>query len=277
MRRWLTGLVMSSSIVLLAISIYFLMGMFAQEKNDNAIQEQLKAIYEGYMDENGEAPAESRDDSSIVESDAVHSGLLALHKENLDCIGWITIPETRIDYPVMYRPGEKNYYLKRDFYGNYSAAGCLFLSELCRPGESDNLIIYGHHMNSGKMFAALEGYKQRAFYEEHPLIFFSSLQGEETYQIIAAFCTPGYTGNDFSYYTFTKAEDEAAYNTYIDAVKNRSLYDTGMTAVYGDKLLTLSTCEYSQANGRMVVVAKQVNKQVESEGRANNDGYENNE
>lgn len=67
----------------------------------------------------------------------------------------------------MYRPGDKNYYLHRDFNGDYSANGCLFLAEECVPGDSDNLIIYGHHMNSGKMFADLEKYKDKGFYEEH--------------------------------------------------------------------------------------------------------------
>ncbi|WP_277406677.1 class B sortase [Lacrimispora xylanisolvens] len=267
MRRWLIGLVMSCSMVLLAISIYFLTGIFVQEQKDNAVREQVKAIYQREPDGDKKKPAENWEDSSEPDGGATHTGLLALQEENPDCIGWLTIPGTMIDYPVMYRPGEENYYLKRDFYGNYSASGCLFLSELCKPEESDNLIIYGHHMNSGKMFAALDGYKRRAFYEEHPLIFFTSLQGEETYQVIAAFCTPVYTGTDFTYYTFTKAEDKAAYDAYIEAVKKRSVYDTGNTAVYGDKLLTLSTCEYSQENGRMVVVAKKINQQDGMEGR----------
>ena len=163
-----------------------------------------------------------------------------------------------IDYPVMYHPEKENYYLHRDFNGEYSANGCLFLSEKCDPETSDNLIIYGHHMNSGKMFAALEGYKQQAFCEEHPLILFNTLHGKETYQVMAAFSTPVYTGNDFAYYTFTKAENEGEYQAFINAIMERSFYDTGITAVYGDRLLTLSTCEYSQKNGRMVVVAKQV-------------------
>ena len=75
---------------------------------------------------------------------------------------------------------------------------------------------------------------------------------------MAAFSTPVYTGNDFAYYTFTKAENEGEYQAFINAIMERSFYDTGITAVYGDRLLTLSTCEYSQKNGRMVVVAKQV-------------------
>lgn len=165
-----------------------------------------------------------------------------------------------IDYPVMYRPSEENYYLHRDFNGEYSANGCLFLSELCNPATSDNLIIYGHHMNSGKMFAALEQYKDSAFYLEHPLISYDTLHGSETYQVFAVFCTPVYTGNDFPYYTFTKAEDAADYREYIKEVKERALYDTGISAVFGDKLLTLSTCEYSQRNGRVVVMAKKISQ-----------------
>ena len=166
--------------------------------------------------------------------------------------------DTLIDYPVMYHPEEVNYYLKRDFFREYSANGSLFLSENCSLKDCDNLIIYGHHMNSGKMFAALEGYRERKFFKEHPFIFFNTLQGEEKYQVFAVFSTPVYTGSDFAYYTFTKAENRKSYETFIEAVKERSFYDTGITADYGEKLLTLSTCEYSQENGRLVVVAKKI-------------------
>lgn len=255
MKQWLIRMVMTCSIVLLCISIYFLMGMFDQEQKDNTLQEQLKEIYEQEDDRKAEKPDNSHSTEDIV---PVSAGLLALHEENPDCIGWLSIPGTVIDYPVMYRPDEENYYLKRDFYGNYSASGSLFLSELCDPADGDNKIIYGHHMNSGKMFAALDEYKKRAFYEEHPLIYFDTLHGEEVYQVFAVFCTAVYTGNDFSYYTFTKAEDKDEYDAYIRAVKEHSLYDTGITAEYGDKLLTLSTCEYSRVNGRVVVVAKKL-------------------
>ena len=184
---------------------------------------------------------------------------MALHEENPDCIGWLTIDGTRIDYPVMYRPGDKNYYLHRDFNGEYSANGCLFLAEECVPGNSDNLIIYGHHMNSGKMFADLEKYKDEGFYEEHPTILFRTIWGNEQYQIFAAFTTPVYTGNDFDYYSFIKAGTVADYKKFVVSVKEKSLYQTGTTAKYRDKLLTLSTCEYSQKNGRMVLVAKKNN------------------
>lgn len=259
MKHWIAGIILLCSILLLGVSGYFLTDMLVQEKKDDALQEQLKEIYEDSENEEKEE-MNGGDAGDRTVSSTVHPGLLALHRENPDCIGWIQIEGTVINYPVMYRPSEENYYLHRDFYGEYSANGCLFLSELCNPDTSDNLIIYGHHMNSGKMFAALDQYKDSTFYLEHSLIFYDTLHGNETYQVFAVFCTPVYTGNDFPYYTFTKAEDAADYQEYMKAVKERALYDTGISVGFGDKLLTLSTCEYSQKNGRVVVMAKKISQ-----------------
>ena len=183
-------MLLSISVILLTISLYFLIGFFMQERQDNQLQQELQELMQKREDES----EEDASGDSLIEIDA---GILALHEENPDCIGWLTIDGTRIDYPVMYRPGDKNYYLHRDFNGEYSANGCLFLAEECVPGNSDNLIIYGHHMNSGKMFADLEKYKDEGFYEEHPTILFRTIWGNEQYQIFAAFTTPVYTGNDF--------------------------------------------------------------------------------
>ena len=253
MRKWLAGLLFIVSVVLLTISIYFLMGMFLEERQDNQLQHQLQEVLQEKSDETGE---DSFGDS-LTQIDA---GILALHEENPDCIGWITIEGTRIDYPVMYRPGDKNYYLHRDFNGEYSANGCLYLAKECVPGDSDNLIIYGHHMNSGKMLADLEKYKDEDFYKEHPMIQFRTIWGNEEYEILAAFVTPVYTGNDFNYYNFIKAQEVEDYEYFIREIKRKGIYETKVTAFYGEKLLTLSTCEYSQKNGRMVVVAKKVER-----------------
>ena len=91
------------------------------------------------------------------------------------------------------------------------------------------------------------------------LLFFSiRCRGKKNIRCLQSFSTPVYTGSDFAYYTFTKAANRKSYETFIEAVKERSFYDTGITADYGEKLLTLSTCEYSQENGRLVVVAKKI-------------------
>lgn len=242
------------SIVLLTISIYFLMGMFLQDKHERDAYERIQGIYNSAED-----MAEPDDDDNNPEKEKpVNAGLLALHEKNPDCIGWLKIEGTMVDYPVMYRPGDKNYYLHRDFDGNYAASGALFISEICDPEDCDNLLIYGHHMNSGTMFAALEGYKKYSFFQEHPLISYSTLQGEEMYQVVTAFSTPVYTKNDFAYYNFSKAVSMMDYENYITKCRSLSYYETGISVEYGDRLLTLSTCEYSHKNGRMVVVAKKI-------------------
>lgn len=265
---------MACSIVLLAVSGFSLYGMLSQEWEDDALHRQLKDIFEGGADGKDTAPGNDRDfgeggtgsadagnpDSEKGMAGTVHPGLAALHEENPDCIGWIRIDGTAVDYPVMHRPAEESYYLHRDFYGEYSANGSLFLSEACDPETSDNLVVYGHHMKSGKMFAALENYKEYSFYKEHPVISFYTLHGEERYRIFSVFCTEAGAGG-FPYHAFIKAADPAGYREFIRDVKRLSLYDTGITTDYGDKLLTLSTCEYSRKNGRIVTVAKQVRQQ----------------
>lgn len=259
MRRWLAGILCIFSVILLTISIYFLMGMFSDYRQEAEMHDRLKKVHEQteaseeddpWSSGTGEQPEETEDAGPIVDA-----GLLALHEQNPDCIYWITIPDTVIDYPVMYRPQDKDYYLRRDFDGEYSLSGTLYMEEDCDPVYGDNLIIYGHHMNSGAMFAALDQYKSEDFYHGHSEVILQTLHGEERYRILAAFATPVYTGHDFLYYGFTKTQDPNEYRDFVRECKERSYYETNVAAVYGQRLLTLSTCEYSHKNGRMVVVA----------------------
>ncbi|MCR4622555.1 MAG: sortase [Clostridiales bacterium] len=188
----------------------------------------------------------------------VSEGLLKLHSQNSDCIAWIKIPGTGIDYPVMYKPESKDYYIHRDFYGKSSSRGSLYLSEICDIDRSDNLIIYGHNMKNGTMFAKLTRYKDKSFYSAHRYITLETLSGTRTYEIICALSTPVNTGSDFKYYNFSYASNEGTFGSYVAVCKARDYYETGVTAVFGQQLLTLSTCEYSQKNGRMLVIAKRI-------------------
>ena len=115
-------------------------------------------------------------------------------------------------------------------------------------------------MNDGSMFSALTKYKSKDFWESHKYIAFDTLTDKQNYEVIAAFKTVVYTDNadSFKYYQFVNAETAEEFNAYIGKCKELSLYDTGLNAEYGDKLITLSTCEYSRTNGRFVVVAKKV-------------------
>ena len=123
---------------------------------------------------------------------------------------------------------------------------------------SDNVIIYGHHMNNGSMFAGLMNYEDRDFYEQHKTVRFDTLTETAEYEVIAVFKTTVYDDTGFKFYLFSHAETEKEFTDYVEQCRELALYDTGVTATYGDKLLTLSTCEYSNTNGRLVVVAKKI-------------------
>lgn len=178
--------------------------------------------------------------------------------QNDDLIGWISIPGTQIDYPVMQTKDNPDFYLKHAFDKSYSNYGVPYAVENCDADISDNMVIYGHHMNNGSMFSDLCKYEDEDFYREHKTITFDTLGGYGEYVVIAAFKTVAYSEDGFKYYHFVNAESEAAFDEYVAKCKELSLYDTGVSATYGDKLLTLSTCEYSRTNGRMVVVAKKL-------------------
>ena len=159
----------------------------------------------------------------------------------------------------MYTPDNPDYYLKHNFYKESSAYGVPYIAEHCDPMEpSDNVIIYGHHMNNGSMFAGLINYEGRDFYEQHKTVRFDTLTETAEYEVIAVFKTTVYDDTGFKFYLFSHAETEKEFTDYVEQCRELALYDTGVTAEYGDKLLTLSTCEYSNTNGRLVVVAKKI-------------------
>lgn len=187
--------------------------------------------------------------------------LAQLYAENPDIAGWITIPDTVVDYPVMFTPEDPEKYLRTNFEGKFEVAGLPFVDGSCSMDpESDNLIIYGHNMNNGTMFRTLMKYEQKNYWEEHPTITFSTLYEERTYEIIAAFYDRVYYTHEnvFKFYKFIDAEDEADFAYAMENYKEKALYDTGVTAEFGDNLITLVTCAYHTDNGRFVVVAKQV-------------------
>lgn len=182
-----------------------------------------------------------------------------LYGQNRDLVGWLTVPGTKIDYPVMQTPDEPDYYLHRNFDREESDRGCLYVwpeSDVFTP--SDNVTVFGHHMRDGSMLGQLDKYRDPQFRKENPYIYFDSLQQMRTYEVMAVFITTASVGKGFAYHNFVDASDEAAFDAFVQECQALSLYDTGITATYGDKLLCLSTCEYSRTNGRLVVVAKQV-------------------
>ena len=188
-----------------------------------------------------------------------------LFNKNKSLIGWIKIADTNgegvfIDYPVM-QSQDSEYYLTHNFYQEYDKNGSIFLDPACDiVHRSTNLIIYGHHMKSGEMFGNLDRYSSEAFYKEHRYIQFDTIYEKGTYEVMYVFRSRIYNEDEivFKYYQFIDVDSEAEFYSNMNEMEQLALYDTGVTAVYGDELLTLSTCDYQETNGRFVVVAKRI-------------------
>ena len=183
-----------------------------------------------------------------------------LLNKNKRLIGWVKIDDTNIDYPVM-QTTDNEYYLDHNLNQEYDKNGSIFMDKDCdvlKP--STNLILYGHHMKSGQMFGGLSLYSDQSYYEKHPCIQFDTIYEKGLYEIMYVFRSRVYSEDEivFKYYQFIDAQSEQEFDSYMNDMKGMSLYDTGVTAQYGDRLLTLSTCDYQEKNGRFVVVAKKV-------------------
>ncbi len=183
-----------------------------------------------------------------------------LYNKNKKLIGWLKIDDTIIDYPVM-QTVNNEYYLDHNFNQEYDKNGSLFLDKDCDVvRRNTNLIIYGHHMKSGKMFGNLNSYSNEEYGKKHALIQFDTIYEKGTYEVMYVFRSRIYNEDEvvFKYYQFLDAASEAEFNSNMQEMAALSLYDTGVTARYGDELLTLSTCDSSETDGRFVVVAKRV-------------------
>ena len=183
-----------------------------------------------------------------------------LYNKNKSLIGWLKIDDTNIDYPVM-QTANNEYYLDHNYNQEYDKNGSLFLDKDCDVvHRNTNLIVYGHHMKSGKMFGNLNQYGNEKYCKAHEIIQFDTIYEKGTYQVMYVFRTRVYNEDEvvFKYYQFLDAVSEKEFNSNMQEMAELSLVDTGVTASYGDELLTLSTCDSAETDGRFVVVAKRI-------------------
>lgn len=207
------------------------------------------------------AVAEVPDAVSSDGSKTVMDKYRSLYELNNDLVGWISIEDTRIDYPVMQTIYDEEYYLHRNYEREDSNEGLPFMDSRCIIGlPSTNLIIYGHNMKNGDMFADLLKYEKKSYYENHRYIRFDTIYEEALYEIIAVFRTRvAYRDEDtFRFYNFIEADSTEDFYDYLDNIRALSLYDIQADAKSSDYLLTLSTCEYTVEDGRFVVVARRI-------------------
>lgn len=179
-------------------------------------------------------------------------------------IGWLTFDDKTIGgesgFPVM-QTSDNEYYLTHNMNQEYDKNGTIFMDTNCDVlTPSTNFIVYGHHMKSGKMFGKLDLYEKQEYCEEHPYIWFDTIYEKGKYEVMYVFRSRVYNESEivFKYYQFIDANSQQEFDSYMEEMASMSLYDTGVTAEYGDQLLTLSTCDYQEKNGRFVVVAKRI-------------------
>lgn len=208
---------------------------------------------------NETADASTQEVLSEEEEPVILPQYAGLYAKNNDLAGWLSIENTAIDYPVM-QCGDDEYYLHHDFYGNDSKYGCLYVRGKADLADGTNVIIYGHNMKDGSMFGDLDLYQSADFCRERSTISFDTLYEQRTYEVIAVFRSQVYDVDEdvFKYYQFYGAHTQEEFDDFYQNIKELSLYDTGVTAQFGDTFLTLSTCAYHVTDGRFVVVAKRV-------------------
>ncbi len=174
---------------------------------------------------------------------------------------YICIPNTAVNYPVMFTPEEPQKYLRKNFEGEYSVSGVPFLDGASTP-ECDNLIIYGHNMKNDEMFGSLKYYERNYdYYEAHPLIYLNSNYETYTYKIFAYFIVDAEdeTETKFDCWNYLNFNSEEEFYDYVNEAKRRTLRLTNVDVKYGDPLLTLSTCNTILGDrGRLIVMARLV-------------------
>lgn len=240
---------------------YYYFSSSRADRNQKDIALLIGTSEQMVSDETEVAVSDSEEEIQVQQK---YSRILELYP---DFAGWITVPGTRIDYPVMQRIGEgENYfYINHDQAGEKSSAGTIFITDVYDIRKpSDNIALYGHNMKSGIMFHDLMKYREESFYQETPQFAFNSLYRDGTYEVVAAFYTrvsddePS-SDRFFRYYEYVDLDSKERFDEFYDTCKRLSLYEAA-PAKYGDEFLTLSTCSYRISDGteRFVVVAKRI-------------------
>lgn len=195
---------------------------------------------------------EDADGESNAPALTVRHDIPLLVSRNSDCIGWLSIENTAVDYPVMHTPDWPQKYLRRNFYQQYSDSGVPFLDYRCTL-ESDNLIIFGHNMRNGTMFSSLREYLNDGRLSSNPMILLETEDGAHEFTIFVVACVDKLD----SWYSFINAESEDAFNEAVQRIIQNAYYTNGDAPEYGDRLLTLSTCYGSTRSSRLIIIAKE--------------------
>ena len=235
------------ALIAFIVSAAYITNYFLSAKHQDGIIDEARSVWH--------EETQTNDDTEL-------SAIELLLRENSDFKGWITVPNTKIDNPI-YQTDNNDFYLTHNQQKQKSVYGALFFDckNVITESETDkNLVIYGHHMKNGSMFANLTKYKQLSFYKQNPTIEFSTLYKKGTYKIYAAFVLNASKADDNDYiYNISRKSfiDDDDFDSWVNEARERSLINTGVDVKNGDNIITLVTCTYDFDNARFVVMARE--------------------
>ena len=235
----------------ISLLINYMSGIQKAEKDIDALRPE-ETIQTYPLDEDGYIMLPDKPDENFTNIYA------DLWEDNEDFVGWLFIPDTVIDYPVVQTPTNEQAYIHRSFDGSYSSSGTLFCSANASiENPSMNITIYGHHMRAGTMFGRLPNYQSEGYYQHHRYIYFTTNWWAGVYEVVGAIATDVNEGT-YPYYEFTDGT-EAEFYEWVENTINRTPYETNRSNIrYGDQFITLSTCNYHTSNGRYIVIARRI-------------------
>lgn len=221
-------------IVFLASGIYIINNKLQSIKNKN-LSDELAGLYD---------PDGTTDISVDGYPKDYIRGFEALYQRNPDIAGWVKIPDTKLDYAVVQAEDNDKYH-RADIDGKYNDWGIPYVDfRVDQKKPSYNTVIYGHNMGDGTMFGYLQAYKKLTYYQQHPLISYNSVYRKDMYKIFAVVVCKA-DDPDFDYHNFIDSDSDAAKNEYIEKIMKRSIIKTTVDVKASDRLLTLSTCDYT--------------------------------
>lgn len=224
--------------------------LVAIPEQNREMTEQLKEDFPGEGLPEGHSPTgEPAGEKSILPL----VDLAALMEQYPDVRGWISIPDTGIDYPVLQSGADDpQYYLRRNYKGEYDVNGSIFLQWDCNVRDGQNLVVYGHNMKSGVMFGKLDKYADPAYCKEHPAVLFQTPDGVDSYAVVAVLKA------DVSMFPFrqTVFQEPDGLSQYLSRAKGLQLFENGQMIGSGPKqVLTMVTCSYEWDGARNIVIA----------------------
>lgn len=238
-------------LVIIMCALYLCYNAYETKKND--------ALYSNDYDK---SITSKYNFSTNNEENQFRKSFLQANQINSEVISWISIENTQISYPLL-QTMDNSYYLTHNYKNEVSNYGSIFLHKnSVLTNEFSNLVIYGHNMkDNSQMFSSLLNYQNKDFYEGHKTIRITTGDKEYVYEVFAVLKSKVYNNDEtnvFRYYSYIDLTSKDRFTEYIANCKKYQLYNTGISAVYGNQIISLITCEYSQENGRLVVIGKKV-------------------